>query len=193
MGELHPLDIPQRPWQEISIDVIGPLPKSNGMDAIMVIVDRFTKMIRLKATMTNISSEGIAKIYQDEIWKLHRIPKKILSDKRPQFVLKFIEEFTKALGTMRQLSMAYHPQTDRQTERINQEVGTFLQHYINYQQDDWMEWLAAVEFQYNNKRHIVMDRIPFKLNFERHPWKDNLVVQMEFPKLEAFLTGLQRS
>ena len=86
--------------------------------------------------MTNISSEGIAKIYQDEIWKLHRIPKKILSDKRPQFVLKFIEEFTKALGTIRQLSMAYHPQTDEQTERINQEVGIFLQHYINYQQDD---------------------------------------------------------
>jgi len=56
-----------------------------------------------------------------------------------------------------------------------------------------MEWLAAVEFQYNNKRHIVMDRIPFKLNFERHPWKDNLVVQTEFPKLETFLTGLQRS
>ena len=86
--------------------------------------------------MTNISSEGIAKIYQNEIWKLHRIPRKILSDKRPQFVLKFIEEFTKALGTIRQLSMAYHPQTDGQTERINQEVGIFLQHYINYQQDD---------------------------------------------------------
>ena len=129
----------QRPWQEISIDVIGPLPKSNRMDAIVVIVDKFIEMIRLKATMTNISSEGIAKIYQDEIWKLHRIPRKILSDRRPQFALKFIEEFTKALGTMRQLSMAYHPQTDRQTERINQEVGTFLQHYINYQQDDWME------------------------------------------------------
>ena len=109
------------------------------MDAIVVIVDKFIEMIRLKATMTNISSEGIAKIYQDEIWKLHRIPRKILSDRRPQFALKFIEEFTKALGTMRQLSMAYHPQTDRQTERINQEVGTFLQHYINYQQDDWME------------------------------------------------------
>ena len=61
--ELHPLNILQEPWQEISINIIGPLPKSNGMDAIVVIVDRFTKMIRLKATMTNISLEGIAKIY----------------------------------------------------------------------------------------------------------------------------------
>jgi len=67
VGELHPLEIPQGPWQEISIDIIGPLPKSNGMDAIVVIVDKFTKMIHLKATITNISSEEIAKIYRDDI------------------------------------------------------------------------------------------------------------------------------
>jgi len=66
-GELHPLEILEGPWQEISIDIIGPLPKSNGMDAIVVIVDRFTKIIRLKATTINISLEGIAKIYRDEI------------------------------------------------------------------------------------------------------------------------------
>ena len=66
-GELHPLEIPQGPWQEISIDIIGPLPKSNEMDVIVVIVNRFMKMIRLKATTTNISSEGIAKIYRDDI------------------------------------------------------------------------------------------------------------------------------
>jgi len=65
--ELHPLEILEGPWQDISIDIIGPLPKSNGMDAIVVIVDRFTKIIRLKATTINISSEGIAKIYRDEI------------------------------------------------------------------------------------------------------------------------------
>jgi len=61
------LEIPQGPWQEISINIIGPLPKLNGKDAIVVIVDRFTKMVRLKATMTNISSEEITKVYQDEI------------------------------------------------------------------------------------------------------------------------------
>jgi len=83
-------------------------------------------MIRLKATTMNISLEGIAKIYRDEIWKLHGIPRKILSDREPQLVSKFIEELTKALGTKRQLSTAYHPQTDSQTERINQEIGTFL-------------------------------------------------------------------
>ena len=118
-GELHPLDIPQGPWQEISIDIIGPLPESNGMDAIVVIVDWFTKMIHLKATTINISSEGIAKIYRDDIWKLHGIPRKILSNRGPQFASKFMEEFTKALGTKRQLLTAYHSQTDGQTKRIN--------------------------------------------------------------------------
>ena len=163
------------------------------MNTIVVIMDWFTKMIQLKATTMNISSEGIAKIFRDEIWKLHGIPRKILSDRGPQFASKFMKEFTKALGTTRQLSMAYHPQIDSQMERINQEVGTFLRHYVNYQQDDWVEWLAATEFQYNDKRHMAMERTPFKLNFGRHFWKRNLVTQMEFPKIEEFLTELQKS
>jgi len=117
------------------------------MDVIIVIVDQFTKIIRLKVTTTNILSEGIVKIYRDNIWKLHGILKKILSDQGPQFASKFMEEFTKVLGTKRQLSTAYHPQTDGQMERINQEIGMFLQHYVNYQQDNWMDWLAAAEFQ----------------------------------------------
>jgi len=116
------LEIPEEPWQEISIDIIEPLPRSNGMDAILVIVDQFTKMIRLKITTINVSLEEIMKIYRDEIWKLHGIPRKILSNRGPQFTLKFIEELTKALGTKRQLSMAYHSQRDGQMERINQEI-----------------------------------------------------------------------
>jgi len=125
-------------------------------------------MICLKATTTNISSEGIAKIYWDDIWKLHGIPRKILSNRGPQFVSKFMEEFTKALGTKRQLSTAYHPQTDGQTERINQEIGTFLRHYVNYQQDDWTNWLATAKFQYNDKQHAATGKTLFKLNFGRH-------------------------
>ena len=146
------------------------------MDAIVVIVDRFTKIIQLKVITTNISLEGIAKIYRNNIWKLHGVPKKILSDQGPQFALKFMEKFTKVLGTKRQLSMAYHPQIDSQTERINQEIGTFLWHYMNYQQDNWTDWLAIAEFQYNDKKHAAMERTPFELNFGRHPWKGDLMV-----------------
>ena len=64
--------------------------------------------------------------------------------------------------------IAYHPQTDGQIERINQEIGTFLQHYVNYQQNNWTEWLAATEFQYNDKRYAATGRTPFELNFRKH-------------------------
>ena len=116
----------------------------------------------------NISLEGIAKIYRDDILKLHGVPRKILSDRRPQFASKFIEEFTKALGTKRQLLMAYHSQTDGQTERINQEIEMFLQHYVNYQLDNWTDWLATAKFQYNDKKHAATGKTLFELNFGRH-------------------------
>jgi len=93
----------------------------------------------------------------------------------------------------RQLSMAYHPQTDGQMERINQEIGTFLQHYVNYQQDNWMDWLVTAEFQYNNKKHVVIGRMPFELNFGRYPWKGNLVIQTETTRVKEFLAEIQKS
>jgi len=139
------------------------------------------KMIRLKATTTNISSEEIAKIYRDKIWKLHGVPRTILSDRGLQFVLKFMEEFIKVLETKRKLSMAYHPQTDGQMERINQEIETFLRHYVNYQQDDWTDWLVIVEFSYNDKKHVATGKTPFELNFGRYPWKGDLMVQTGIP------------
>ena len=104
-----------------------------------------------------------------------------------------MEEFTKALETKRQLSTAYHPQTDGQMERINQEIGMFLRHYVNYQQDDWTNWLATAEFQYNDKKHAAMEKTPFKLNFGRHPWKGDLMMKTDIPRVEDFLSGLQKS
>ena len=99
----------------------------------------------------------------------------------------------RALGMTRQLSTAYYSQTDGQIERINQEIGMFLWHYVNYQQNNWMEQLAAVEFQYNDRRNTATGRTPFKLNFGRHSWKGNLMVQLEIPRVEEFLVGLQKS
>jgi len=173
--------------------MIGPLPRSNKMDAILVIVDCFTKMIRLKTTTTNLSSEEVAKIYRDEIWKIHGIPKMILSDRGLQFASRFMEDLTRILETKRKLSTVYHPQTDGQTERINQEIGMFLRHYVNYQQNDWTEWLAMAEFAYNDKKHVTTGKTPLELNFGRHPWKGDLIVQTELPQVEEFTKKLQES
>jgi len=129
---LHPLPIPKTPWEEISIDVIGPLPRLEDKDAILVVVDRFSKMIRLIATTTSISSSKVARIYQDDIWKIYGIPKKIISDRGPQFASIFMGQLCKALGIKRAMSTVYHLQIDSQTERINQKVKVFLRYYINY-------------------------------------------------------------
>ena len=86
------------------------------MNIIVAIMDQFTKMIQLKAMTTNISAEDIAKIYRDEIWKLHRVQRKILSDRGPQFASRFMGQLTKTLGITRQLLTAYHPQMNSQTE-----------------------------------------------------------------------------
>jgi len=131
-GELHPLETSKEPWQEISIDIIKLLSKSNNKDTIVVIMDQFTKMIRLKAITITVSLEDIAIIYQNKIWKIHGVPQKVLSDRGPQFASRLIEDLTKALETKWTLSIAYHPQMNSQTKRINQEVKAFLRYYINY-------------------------------------------------------------
>ena len=104
-----------------------------------------------------------------------------------------MEESTKTLGTIRQLSIVYHPQIDGQMKRINQEIGTFLRHYVNYQQNNWTEQLAAMEFQYNDKRYMATRRTPFELNFGKHPQKGDLVVHLEISRVEEFLARIQKS
>ena len=104
-----------------------------------------------------------------------------------------MEDLMKILETKQMPLTVYHLQIDGQMEQINQEIGTFLRHYVNYQQDNWIEWLAAVEFQYNDKKHMATECTPFELNFGQHLWKGDLTVQTEFPKLEEFLIGLQKS
>ena len=96
-------------WQKISIDIIRPLPKSKNKDTIIVIVDWFIKMIKLKMTTTAVSLENIAKIYWDKIWKLHRVPQKVLSNRGSQSASRFIEDLIKVLETKRTLSIAYYP------------------------------------------------------------------------------------
>jgi transposase InsO family protein len=190
---LHPLEVPNGPWEEITIDLIGPLPPSKGHDAILVVVDRFTKMIRLIATETSLTSKGLAELYRDHIWKLHGIPRKVISDRGPQFASTFMKNLCKALGTLRSLSTAYHPQTDGQTERINQEVETFLRHFCTVEQDDWASWLAVAEFQYNDKAHSATQHTPFYLNYGRHPWKGDAHREPSQPAVEDFVKDLERA
>jgi len=100
-------------------------------------------------------------------------------------------ELCKALGIKRAMLTAYHPQTNGQIERINQEVEVFLKHYINYRQDDWTKWLATAKFQYNNKEHAATKYTPFYMNYERHLWKGNLTAEIEIPSWKELLKKME--
>ena len=127
--------------------------------------------------MTELTSTELVTIYRDQIWKLHGLPKKITSDRGPQFALQLMKELCTALGIQRNMSTAYHPQTDGQVERSHQETEAFLRHYVNHLQDDWSDWLSLAEFQFNDKTHTATKETPFYLNYGRHPWKGDIELE----------------
>src|SRR6266704_3926983 len=110
-------------------------------------------MIRLILTTTELTLGRLAEIYCDQIWKLHGILKTITLDHRLQFASQLMKELCSKLGIKQNLSMAYHPQMDGQVERSHQETEMLLRHYVSHLQDDWSNWLAMAEFQYNDKEH----------------------------------------
>jgi hypothetical protein len=150
---LHPHSIPMIPWEKISVDLVGPLPTSNGHDMIMVVVDWLTKTMVAIPTTSTITTDEVARLFRNNVWSWYGLPKTIISDRGPQFVSQFMRDLLKLLGIKGNPSMAYHLQTDRQTERMNQELEQYLRIYVNYQQDDWSEWLSLAEFTYNNQEH----------------------------------------
>jgi hypothetical protein len=115
----------------ISWDLIGPLPECNGFNAILVIVDRFTKRMIAEAMHTMISSEGSAKVMRDRVFRDHGLPRNIISDRGLQFVSKFMMELYRMFGINGNPSTAYQSQTDRQMEQVNQEIEQYLRIFIN--------------------------------------------------------------
>jgi hypothetical protein len=168
-GELHPSETPNEPWDTISVDFIVELPRSNGYDAIMNVVDGVTKRAHFIATHTTITAVGAARLFLREVWKHHGTPRVVVSDRGPQFVADFTRELYRLIGIKLATSTAYHPQTDGQTERVNQELEQFLRLFVNQRQDDWEELLALGEFQYNNHVHSSTQQTPFMVDSGRHP------------------------
>lgn len=166
---LHPNEVPEAPWQVVTVDFIGELPESNGFNAICVLVDRFSKQMHAIPTTTKITAEGTAKIYRDHVFRLHGLPRKIIHDRGTQFDAKMMKELYKLLHIEGNPSTAFHPQTDGQTERVNQEIEQYLRLYVNHRQSDWADWLAIAEFAYNNREHSATKMSPFYVNTGRHP------------------------
>ena len=132
------------------MDFIVKLPPAGLTDSILVVVDRLTKMAHFIPCAETINAEQLATLLWKEVFKLHGLPRDIISDRGSTFVSKFWVELMKTVGTKAKHLTAFHPQTDGQTERVNQSLEQYLRCYVNFHQDDWPTWLPLAEFQYNN-------------------------------------------
>jgi len=167
-GPLQPLNIPSWKWEDISMDFIVGLPKtSKGYDSIWVIVDRLTKSAHFLPVKTIYRAHHYAELYISRILSLHGVPRTIISDRGAQFVARFWEQFHSALGTQLIRSSAYHPQTDGQTERINQILEDMLRAYVLSYSKKWDECLPLVEFSYNNSYQESIQMAPFEALYGR--------------------------
>jgi len=125
-GKLKLSEVPKKPWSYLTVDFITKLPVVVGKDAVLVVYDRLSKMTHFVVTTEGTLVEGLVRLFQDNVWKLHGLLESVVSDRGPQFVAELTKELNRMLGIKTKLLMAFHPQTDRQTERMNQELEKYL-------------------------------------------------------------------
>jgi len=135
-GLMKPNEAADRPWKSISMDFIMDLPKSEGNDAILIVIDRLTKMAHFLPCTKEINAQQFSELFMREIFRLHGLPKDIITDRGSIFTSDLWKERTKQLVIERRLSTAFHPQTDGQTERTNSTLEQYLRAYVNYQPDN---------------------------------------------------------
>ena len=168
-GLLRPLEIPSRKWAYITKDLITDLAESNGFMAIVVFMDKLTKMVHLAPCTKEVTAMEYAKLFVDYVFQLHGLPEVIISDRDPHFTGKFWKSLFDLLGTDLRFSTAFHPQTDGQSERMIQTMENFLRSYVERRPVGLSQHLELAEFAANNAVNVVTGYTPFFLNFGDHP------------------------
>jgi transposase InsO family protein len=188
-GEMQPMELPTKPWTDISMDFVTGLPLSRdpatglAYDAILVIVDRFTKYALFIPFRKDYTAVQLAHVLKDRLIRHYGIPKSIISDRDKLFTSNYWATLMAEIGTQRKLSTAYHPETDGQTERTNRTMKTYLKIYSNNAQNNWLSLLAMAQLSYNNKLSEATGTTPYFANHGTHP---NLFERtLPGPKAEA--------
>ena len=166
-GKLKLSEVLEKPWTHLTVDFIMKLPVVAGKDVTLVVCDRLSKMTHFMATTEGTLVEGLARLFRDNIQKLYGLLESVVLDSGPQFVAELTKELNRMLGIEIRLSTVFHPQTDEQTERINQELEQYLWFFVEHRQKDQPEQLASAEFAVNNKIHIATKVSPFMINYRR--------------------------
>ncbi|GJP45038.1 hypothetical protein CLOM_g4438 [Closterium sp. NIES-68] len=191
-GLLQPLEPPQRPWQHVTMDFVTGLPAGpSGNDAVLVVVDRLTKMAHFAPCRTTITAEETARLFISTVVRLHGIPAAIISDQDPKFTSKFWQDTWARYGTRLQFSSAYHPQTDGQTERTNQTMEQLIRTNCP-DRKKWEDVLPMLEFSYNNAPSSTTNHSPFYLNYGMDPTVPiSTNVESQVPRSQQFVEELQ--
>ncbi|QRW18621.1 Retrotransposable element Tf2 protein [Rhizoctonia solani] len=188
----QPLELPTRPWQHMSYDMIVDLPKDGNSNSILVIVDSFTKYVILVERSKKLKAPELAGLFLRHIWKRYGMPKKTILDQGRVFNNKFLGALYQRLGIDLHFSSAYHPQSDGQTEQVNSTVEHFLQAYSGINQKDWVRWLPMAEFAYNNATHSSTGKSPFKALYG---WELSLTlsnVPTDVPEADDMATQMEK-
>jgi hypothetical protein len=161
-GLLQPLEVPTQAWQIISLDFVERLPMSGHANCILVVIDSFTKYGHFLPLHHPFTATSVAKLFMNNVYRLHGLPSAIVSDRDRIFTSKFWSELFLLADVSLQLSSSYHPQSDGQTERLNQTMETFLRCFANACPSKWVEWIALAEYWYNSCFHSAINRSPFE-------------------------------
>jgi hypothetical protein len=173
-GEMQALPRPDQPWREITMDFITGLPPSKKgskvSDAILVVVDRYSKMARYIPTVVTLDASELLDILTEEVFLRYGFPSGIVTDRGSLFTSSFWSEVCYVARIKRRLSTAFHPQTDGQTERQNQTLEQYLRMFCNDEQDNWATILSMAEFAYNNAHQSSIKMSPFYAVYGYQPF-----------------------
>jgi transposase InsO family protein len=174
------------------MDFITGLPENDGNNALWVVVDRLTKMAHFVPCSDTLQPQGLADLFVKHVVRPHGLPTGIISDRGSLFTSKFWTRVSQALGISRDLSTAFHPETDGQTERVNAILEQYIRAYCSYQQDDWNRLLPIAEFSYNNTQSETIKTTPFFANYGYHPrFTPDLGTQSdEIPEISEYAAAL---
>ena len=168
-GLLQPLPVPTVPWDVISMDFIEGLPLSYKHDVILVLVDKFSKYGHFIPLSHLFSALQVAQAFMTHVYKLHGLPNSIISDRDRIFTSNLWKELFRLSDTQLSMSSSYHPQTDGQTERLNQCLEGFLRCTVHACPRQWFKWLPLAEYWYNTSFHSALQLSPFEVLYGHPP------------------------
>lgn len=192
-GLLQLLPVPHRPWSHIAIDFVTGLPPSKGKDTIMTVVDRFSKAVHFVPLPKLPSALETAHLMTQHVFRLHGIPLDIISDRGPQFTSQVWKAFCRGVGAAVSLTSGYHPQSNGQTERANQDLESALRCVAARLPSSWASHLTWVEYAHNTLISSATGFSPFMVN---HGFQPPLFPSQEsevaVPSVRAQLRRVQR-